>query len=568
MTEKESTSGVWRKRAVATVGVAAAVAAGSVALASSAQAVTPTPARTSPTITVTAPASLANDGTGSGAFSIEVNNSAKGNEAIPGTAAGDNTVANTATISVNFTVPAGVQCTQVTLTPDTGTTTPAAAQDQIPAFTVLAAGTTANTCTATVAGYTQPANSDYTYGYDLAVNSVGATLPTGTLTSSASIAITDGLSGNVNTITSNTASTSLLAPAAPVLSTTVPPSAIIYQDYSATVVTSPGTPSATADDYAVFEAPTTKGTDGTYPDTSQTNTFETDGGTLANGDKVIYLDNDQNDRSGLYLDTTTGKIAGNPDETSATPYYSYTIIANNGEGGATAAQVAPANPGGNTAKPSAAVALHDVQSAPFTITILFSDVSNPSTFSTEIYGLSDNGAIHGFADGTFRPGQKVTRAEFVSILFNDDPEDQFPGQSGNDSGECTTIEPSAFSDVPNASPFCEAIKSLSQAGILRGANGAFRPSDTITRQEIAAVIYRFYAYERTGVLVQGDASFTSPSPFSDVTSSNPLAGDIEFAASKGIVKGYTNGTFKPSNATTRDASAAVVYRDDLLFEND
>jgi len=322
-------------------------------------------------------------------------------------------------------------------------------------------------------------------------------------------------------------------------------------------VTAFGTP--TTSDFTAFGAPTTKGTDGTYgPTTSNSTTEDRTNPMTGKVDASLALEN------GFYFDTVTGEIfnAGNETETNSAPDLKWTIIANNGEGGANATgttyPVAGVG-GGTTAQPTPDTNRYDVDSPAFTLPVLFSDEATTAPLAGGVYGLSNDGEIKGFADGTFRPGQAVTRQEFVNILAS-----YLQGEGNPSNGECSTIRPSAFSDVPNSSVFCQAIKDLAGVHIINGTgHGKFSPSAIVSRQEIAAIVYRANAYAKTGNVLDGDAKFTPPSPFKDVAASNIFAGDIEWAATNKIVNGYTDGTFRPTKATSRDAAAAVIFRTNL-----
>ena len=99
-----------------------------------------------------------------------------------------------------------------------------------------------------------------------------------------------------------------------------------------------------------------------------------------------------------------------------------------------------------------------------------------------------------------------------------------------------------FSDVKDDDNYAEAIKMLSNLGILTGddqdGDGVmdFRPNDTITRAEVAAIVCRV---QNLNNLAQTGTQFT------DVTSSNWASGYVAQAAGKGIINGNGDGTFAP-----------------------
>ena len=99
-----------------------------------------------------------------------------------------------------------------------------------------------------------------------------------------------------------------------------------------------------------------------------------------------------------------------------------------------------------------------------------------------------------------------------------------------------------FSDVKDDDNYAEAIKMLSNLGILTGddqdGDGVmdFRPNDTITRAEVAAIVCRV---QNLNNLAQTGTQFT------DVTSSHWASGYVAQAAGKGIINGNGDGTFAP-----------------------
>lgn len=111
-----------------------------------------------------------------------------------------------------------------------------------------------------------------------------------------------------------------------------------------------------------------------------------------------------------------------------------------------------------------------------------------------------------------------------------------------------------FSDVAKSHWAANYIGYMQQFGIITGyADGSFRPDASVTRAEFAAIASRF---ER---LTEGTKSF------SDVPSSHWAAKYINFAATRGWVNGYADGTFRPNNSITRAEVAAVTCR--LLERN-
>jgi len=101
-----------------------------------------------------------------------------------------------------------------------------------------------------------------------------------------------------------------------------------------------------------------------------------------------------------------------------------------------------------------------------------------------------------------------------------------------------------FPDVPPGAKYAEAVEVLHEMGIFNGdGNGNFNPDKTISRAETAAILCRMMGAEE-------DAKTMTSSPFTDVPSTHWAVGYIAKAAEAGIISGYSNGEFKPSNPVT------------------
>lgn len=145
----------------------------------------------------------------------------------------------------------------------------------------------------------------------------------------------------------------------------------------------------------------------------------------------------------------------------------------------------------------------------------------------------------GYADGTFGPERNMTRAE-VTTMFARLLTEQI---------EADKTYSSTFNDVAKDCWAANYIGYMQQFGIVTGyEDGSFRPDAPVTRAEFAAIASRFEK------LTQGSASFT------DVPDTHWAVKYINFAATRGWVTGYEDGTFKPEHSITRAEVAAVTCR--------
>ncbi|MGE7110896.1 S-layer homology domain-containing protein [Lysinibacillus sp. NPDC047702] len=149
--------------------------------------------------------------------------------------------------------------------------------------------------------------------------------------------------------------------------------------------------------------------------------------------------------------------------------------------------------------------------------------------------LATLGIIQGYEDGTFRPNAPISRMHVAALLTR-----AFP------------FEPVRavynFSDVSSTHPYYDAIITLQQAGIIDGTNGAFLPTEKMTRAQLAKVLVGVL-----GLTPEGASSFT------DVDSQHWSAGYIAVLEREGIALG-DNGKFRPNEVVTRAQFAAFLHR--------
>lgn len=122
-------------------------------------------------------------------------------------------------------------------------------------------------------------------------------------------------------------------------------------------------------------------------------------------------------------------------------------------------------------------------------------------------------------------------------------------------GPARAAEPCGpFDDVPTNIPHCKNIKWLSDEGITEGmSKRKFAPTKPASREAIIAFLYR--------IKHPGEPEPTCTSaPFPDVPTDYKFCGHISWAKTEGLTDGYSDGTFRPRNPVSREASAAFLYR--------
>ena len=122
------------------------------------------------------------------------------------------------------------------------------------------------------------------------------------------------------------------------------------------------------------------------------------------------------------------------------------------------------------------------------------------------------------------------------------------------------VSASAFKDDKDVSAdYAEAVAVLNGMDVFKGyEDGSFKPQGNITRAEVATIIYRIY----TGDVAKNDKSglYSTYNKFSDMTGAGWAAGYIGYCANAELVKGYPDGTFKPSGNVTGYEVLAMILR--------
>lgn len=175
----------------------------------------------------------------------------------------------------------------------------------------------------------------------------------------------------------------------------------------------------------------------------------------------------------------------------------------------------------------------------------FSDVKSTDAFAKEISWLASSGVTTGYADGTFRPKDNISREAMAAFMY------RLAG-----SPKVTLPRSSPFVDVPRTAQFYDEIVWLAQQGISTGwSDGTFRPKDNISREAMAAFMYR---YAKSG------AHWGDTEIFEDVSWSHQFYDEIDWLAQEGITTGYSTGygcrEYRPKDPVTREAMAAFLYR--------
>lgn len=147
--------------------------------------------------------------------------------------------------------------------------------------------------------------------------------------------------------------------------------------------------------------------------------------------------------------------------------------------------------------------------------------------------------IGGYPDGTFGPDRQITRGEVAAIF----------ARLLSDKADANKVYTNTFKDVPADLWSAHSISFMQELGYISGySDGTYRPEQPITRAELVAIVCRVKSANG------GEAAFL------DVDNTHWAAGAINAAAAKGWVGGYSDGTFRPSQAITRAEVVSILCR--------
>lgn len=149
------------------------------------------------------------------------------------------------------------------------------------------------------------------------------------------------------------------------------------------------------------------------------------------------------------------------------------------------------------------------------------------------------GLIQGYEDGTFKPGNTITRAEFVTLMNN--------AKGFWSEGSIN------FSDVKNGRWFYSAVARAVAAGYVKGySDGSFKPNNTITRAEAAVMI------ANTAKLSANEAGAYR---FTDIGSIPAWArGSVGAVVAAGYMTGYPDGSFDANASISRAEAVSSLNR--------
>ena len=174
----------------------------------------------------------------------------------------------------------------------------------------------------------------------------------------------------------------------------------------------------------------------------------------------------------------------------------------------------------------------------------FDDVSKGDWFYKDVEYVYNEGIMDGVSKREFAPNETLTRAMIVKILYRIE-------------GEPAGYRTSDFGDVASGRWYTGAVAWAAEKEIVKGyGNGKFGPNDPVTREQLAAILYRYTQYKGWSTT----AASGSLKGFADAASVSSYAVDaMNWAVDEGLLKGANNKLSPKSNAT-RAQVAAIIHR--------
>ena len=175
----------------------------------------------------------------------------------------------------------------------------------------------------------------------------------------------------------------------------------------------------------------------------------------------------------------------------------------------------------------------------------FADVASYDWYYTAIQNVYNKGLMNGITKTVFEPNTAMTRSMLVTMLYR---------LSG--SPAVTGGVSSIFTDCVDGQWYSGAVLWAYQNKIVEGITAkTFAPNDTLTREQMAAIVYRYAVFK--GAAVQTDLALK----YSDSASVDDWAkAGVAYCTANGLMTGDTATTFAPDGSANRAMGATVITR--------
>ena len=247
--------------------------------------------------------------------------------------------------------------------------------------------------------------------------------------------------------------------------------------------------------------------------------------------------------------TVTGDMTQDPEGAVVTltvkPEEGFILDTIKVESGSTVIQTTEAGEGKFTfTMPSGGVMVTPTFAEEVPLEMPFTDIMETDWFYDSVAYVYLNGLMNGTSATTFTPNGTTTRGMIVTILY------RLAGSPEGPSG-------APFQDVDPKQYYAAPIAWAAWNGIVTGKSAvAFAPNDPITREQMAAILYRYAGKQGMDVSVRGDLT-----GFIDQGKISPYARDaLAWANGAGLITGKGEGILDPQGPAVRAQVAAIFQR--------
>ena len=184
----------------------------------------------------------------------------------------------------------------------------------------------------------------------------------------------------------------------------------------------------------------------------------------------------------------------------------------------------------------------------------FGDLTAAAWYHDGVHYCLENGLMRGVSGGTFLPDGSTTRAQLVTILWRLEGSPETTGAAG-------------FGDTAGGAWYTEAVRWAAGCGVVKGYdNGRFGPNDAVTREQMAAILYRYAQHKGYDVSAGNDTNILS---FDDAFAVSEYAiPAMQWACGSGMVRGIAQKggmLLAPRDTTTRAQTATLLMRFQSAF---
>lgn len=174
----------------------------------------------------------------------------------------------------------------------------------------------------------------------------------------------------------------------------------------------------------------------------------------------------------------------------------------------------------------------------------FTDVPETMWYYDSVYYVYAHGLMNGTAATLFSPGNPTTRGMLVTILYRMEGSPQGAGWG-------------PFTDVPPGAYYAQPIAWAAWNGIVNGITSTtFAPDRNVTREQMAAILYRYTAWKEWDVSRQGNLFQFTDWQKVQTYARTPLA----WAVASGLIQGKENQRLDPGGPATRAEVATILQR--------